>query len=72
MLHQDSVQQCLFETFVKQWHDVLAFIVIADQGLAGENAEVDVVCWNIGTDVSQRPQLNKCNVFPLMKHSLVE
>jgi hypothetical protein len=40
---QASVRQCLFETFAKQWHDVPAFVAIADRDLANENAEVDVL-----------------------------
>jgi len=42
-LLQASVRQCLFETFAKQWHDMPAFITIADWGLTDENEEVDVV-----------------------------
>jgi len=35
-LRQASVRQRLFSTFAQQWHDVPAFIVLTDWGLADE------------------------------------
>ena len=40
-LHQASVLQRLFNTFAQQWHDVPAFVAIADRGLADEEVVVD-------------------------------
>jgi len=42
-LRQASVRQRLFATFTKQWHDVPAFIDIADRGLASGEEEDTVV-----------------------------
>ena len=42
-LRQASVRQRLFATFAKQWHDVPAFIDIADRGLASGEEEETVV-----------------------------
>ena len=42
-LCQASVRQRLFVTFAKQWHDVPAFIDIADRGLASGEEEETVV-----------------------------
>jgi len=42
-LRQASIRQRLFAAFAKQWHDVLAFIEMADQELAGGEEEVDIV-----------------------------
>jgi len=41
-LCQASVRKCLFEMFAKQWNDLPAFIVIADQGLS-DDKEVDAI-----------------------------
>lgn len=40
-LHQASVCQRLFNAFAQQWHDVPAFVAIADRGLADEEVVVD-------------------------------
>ena len=42
-LRQASVRRRLFETFAKQWHDIPAFVEMADQGLAGGKEEGEVV-----------------------------
>jgi len=42
-LRQASIRRRLFASFAKQWHDVLAFIEMADRGLAGGEEEVDRV-----------------------------
>ena len=42
-LRQAYVRQRLFTTFAKQWHDVPAFIEMADRGLAGGEEEEEAV-----------------------------
>jgi len=42
-LCQASVQWHLFAAFMKQWHDIPAFIEMAYQGFPGGEEEVDVV-----------------------------
>jgi len=38
-LHQASVRQRLFDTFMQQWDDVPAFIALADWGLPDDSEE---------------------------------
>lgn len=40
---QASVRRRLFATFAKQWHDVPAFVKMADQGLSDSGEEAEVV-----------------------------
>jgi hypothetical protein len=37
-LHQASVRHCLFSMLAQRWHDVPAFVAMADRGLAEEVA----------------------------------